>query len=392
MIRCPIAVLLVLFVPAICTADDSSTATVNTTTTEEKKSVQAEPEVVEPANQYEDEDIVVPPATADEPVREFSAKQAAHYLERGATAWTRDKQCISCHTNGTYLFIRPALAPSLGPASEELRNFFVSELPTFQEMDQETLTTGTTPAQVVYLAAGLAHWDVHGTGEVSAETDTALRLMLQLQEEDGAWGSVDCWPPFESSAYQEATMAAMAISANPTWLPSIEDPDLQEHVTRLKDYLSKTPAPHDYGRVLKLWTSVCMPEILSEGELEAIVEMILEKQHPDGGWSLREFAAPDEWGKGNRAEKLRSEREFETPASDGHMTGLTLVVLQQLGPTVSNAPIRRGIEWLRSHQRVSGRWWTRSLNTDDWHYITYSGTAYAMLALQMAGEPLVTVR
>jgi squalene-hopene/tetraprenyl-beta-curcumene cyclase len=46
-----------------------------------------------------------------------------------------------------------------------------------------------------------------------------------------------------------------------------------------------------------------------------------------------------------------------------------------------DARIQRAIEWLLKNQRASGRWWTRSLNTDEWHFITYSGTCYALLAL-----------
>ena len=57
---------------------------------------------------------------------------------------------------------------------------------------------------------------------------------------------------------------------------------------------------------------------------------------------------------------------------------------------LSNCPTNWGmtpaksIEWLQKNQRESGRWWTRSLNTDSWHFITYSGTAYPLLALQNA--------
>jgi len=392
MLRYSVAAFLLLFVSATCAADEGSTATPDTVTPDKVAQKKVETEVVEPANQYEDEDIVVPPASADEPIIDFSAEQASHYLEQGASAWTRDKQCITCHTNGTYLLIRPALTPSLGPPSNEVRDFFIGELPTMQEMDEETLKKGTTPAQVIYLAAGLAQWDAHGSKEVSPEADAALRLMLQIQEDHGAWGSLDCWPPFESSAYQEATMGAMAVTANPAWLPSVEDEELLSRVTQLQEYLRSTAPPHDYARVLKLWTSIRMPEILAEGEKDEIAEMILKNQRSDGGWSLRSFAAPEEWGKGNRAERLHSEPDQETPASDGHMTGLALIVLQQIGHTTSNGAISDGVAWLRSNQRASGRWWTRSLNTDDWHYITYSGTAYAMLALQMAGEQTVTAR
>ena len=106
-------------------------------------------------------------------------------------------------------------------------------------------------------------------------------------------------------------------------------------------------------------------------------------EQADGGWSLRQFAEPEQWGKGNRAKKLRAEPEFAAPASDGHQTGLAIIVLRESGLPASDARIQSGVKWLLANQRVSGRWWTRSLNTDGPHYITYSGTAFPLLALQM---------
>ena len=100
---------------------------------------------------------------------------------------------------------------------------------------------------------------------------------------------------------------------------------------------------------------------------------------------MRQFAKPDEWGGGNRAGKLREEPEFATQPSDGHMTGLALLVLQEAGVKNDDPTIQKGLIWLKKNQRESGRWWTRSLNTDKWHFITYSGTAYPLLALQNAG-------
>ena len=47
--------------------------------------------------------------------------------------------------------------------------------------------------------------------------------------------------------------------------------------------------------------------------------------------------------------------------------------------------IRRGVAWLKVHQRVSGRWFTRSLNNDKAHYITHAGTGFAALALRACG-------
>ena len=67
------------------------------------------------------------------------------------------------------------------------------------------------------------------------------------------------------------------------------------------------------------------------------------------------------------------------------MTGLALLVLQEAGVAKDDPAVQKGLNWLRKNQRESGRWWTRSLNTDGAHYITYSGTAFPLLALQMCG-------
>ena len=44
------------------------------------------------------------------------------------------------------------------------------------------------------------------------------------------------------------------------------------------------------------------------------------------------------------------------------------------------------MQWLLTNQRSSGRWWTRSLNRDGYQFITYSGTAYPLLALELCGK------
>lgn len=344
--------------------------------------------------QYKSPDITVPAASADEAVlKQFSLAKADDYLEKGALAWTRKRGCVTCHTTGTYMQIRPELTSVLGKPTEEVRDLLTDELAKFQKMKRDEFYTRTRSArliytgtaELVYTAAGLAEWDRHVTGKLSAETQTALELMFSVQEKSGTWDSVNLWPPLESSAFQEATVAAMAVASAPQWRGNLKDEKLKAGIGLLQKYLRETKPPHDYGRVVLLWAAARMPDLLQKDRRQKLIDTLWTHQREDGGWSIRTFSTPEKWGAGNRAAKLRAEPEFENPPSDGHMTGLAVLVLREAGVPAKDARLQKAVKWLLSNQRESGRWWTRSLNTDKYHYITYSGTAYPLLALMKCG-------
>ncbi|MFO1019506.1 MAG: hypothetical protein U0903_02220 [Planctomycetales bacterium] len=336
--------------------------------------------------QYESATVSVPAASGDEPKLErVSVKLASKYLEDGAHVWSSERKCISCHTNGSYLQMRPALTDLLGKPSEEIRGFFVGQLEQFEKLEPAKLQESTRPAQVIYLAAGLSEWDAHVTKQLSPETGRALKLMFDLQRPNGTWGALDCWPPFESDAYHLATVAAMTAGTAPGWRDSLKDEALQGKVKALQHYLRTEKPPHDYSRVLLLWASTRMPDLWSGEKQQELVTILRNHQRSDGGWSVRTFAAPDAWGKGNRAARLKGEKDFGNPESDGHMTGLAVLVLRDAGVEAKDSGIEKGVAWLKQNQRNSGRWWTKSLNTDSWHFITYSGTCYPLLALYKCG-------
>lgn len=338
----------------------------------------------EPNPQYELGGIKVPAASADEAkLARVSLPLALDYLEHGTQAWNTQRKCVTCHTNGIYMTARPALSDKLGPPTELVRQFFVETLTQLEGMEPEKLKQSTRPAQVIYTAAGLAEWDKHVAKQLSPETDRAMKLMFSIQKESGTWGTLDCWPPYESDAFHEATVAAMAVAAAPDWLKNLQDEKLTARVEQLRKYLRTELPPHDYSRLLLLWASARMPDLLNSGQQVDLIDMVWKHQREDGGWSIRTFAAPEAWGKGNRADRLKAEPERANPPSDGHQTGLAIIVLRESGVPASDPRLQKAIGWLKSNQRVSGRWWTKSLNTDSWHFITYSGTAFPILALSM---------
>ena len=63
-----------------------------------------------------------------------------------------------------------------------------------------------------------------------------------------------------------------------------------------------------------------------------------------------------------------------------------LYVLRQAGVPAADKQEQRGAAWLKANQRESGRWFTRSANRDNKHYISHAGTAFAVMALAECGE------
>jgi squalene-hopene/tetraprenyl-beta-curcumene cyclase len=315
----------------------------------------------------------------------FSPRLAVDYMEQGAAAWTADWQCVACHTNGSYMVVRPLMSEQLGPPQKEMRAYFVSTLQAEMAVDPADLRPELDSTQAVYVAAGLAIWDAHVTHRLSPETAEALDMMFKLQRADGDWTiSDDNNPPLESKRYQLATVAARAVGNAPGWLAQQRGKAVEAKIDLLENYLrAEKDVQGDYDRTDLLWAATELPGLLEAKKKQELVEMIFRHQKPDGGWSIRTCALPEEWGKGNRAEKLRAELELTDPPSDGHMTGLAIIALRKAGVAESDARIQRGVAWLLTNQRASGRWWTRSLNRDGWQFITYSGTVYPLLALSM---------
>ena len=344
------------------------------------------PTVVEAETpQYESGDIKIVAARADEPMREsFSLTAAKEYLAESSQAWTEKRNCVSCHTNGTFMQLAPSLGRLFTEQVESHRKFFLLESSKFQRAPASAIKTGLKPTQLAYVASGLAAYD-ETKGQLSPETKATLDLMLTVQSEDGSYSNLDCWPPFESSSYHGATVAAMALATAPGYLSQVNEAQ-QKQIEVLQNYLQKTKPPHDYGRLLLLQVGMKWKGLISDEIQQETIAMILKHQQKDGGWAMRTFATPETWGGGSRKDKLNAEPNKDAPASDGHQTGLAIMLLRESGTPADHPAIRAGIKWIKSNQRESGRWWTRSLNTDGPHFITYSGTFYPLRALQLCGE------
>jgi len=52
------------------------------------------------------------------------------------------------------------------------------------------------------------------------------------------------------------------------------------------------------------------------------------------------------------------------------MTGFAIVLLRESTVPKTDEQIQRGIAWLKSNQRASGRWWMKSMYKETYHFTT----------------------
>jgi squalene-hopene/tetraprenyl-beta-curcumene cyclase len=309
----------------------------------------------------------------------LSLARSAAYLDGVALAWTQKHQCGSCHTNYPYLMARPSLKAVASPAHDDVRRFFEG-----RAAGWDSGAKGAKPrwdTEVVATAVTLAFHDAQTTGKLHAVTRQALDRMWTLQKPHGAWDWIKCdWPPLEHDDYFGATFAALGVSVAPDGYAETEA--AKAGLAKLRDYFRRHPAPDLHHRSWLLWASLKLDGLMTAEERATVLKELVARQRPDGGWSLPSLGA---WKR-----RDGSPNDPNSP-SDGYATGLVVYLLRQTGMPTTAEPVQRGVAWLKTNQRASGQWFTRSLNNDRAHYITHAGTAFAVMALRACDVPVDSV-
>ena len=123
-------------------------------------------------------------------------------------------------------------------------------------------------------------------------------------------------------------------------------------------------------------TKTATARAVRDEEIRLAAAALLALQRPDGGWSMSSLA---DWKRLDGA-------PLDRTVSDGYGTGLCLYALRRgAGMPADDPRLQKAVAWLKTHQRASGCWFTRSPRKVD-ELSTYAGTAYALLALQACGE------
>jgi len=325
------------------------------------------------------------PNKASEPKADaLSLAKSAEFLDGVTLAWIKERKCASCHTGYPFLLARQALGDPKAPALLEVRKYFEDRV---AEWDKEgkgkgylkgkgplVISEGVT--EVVAIASTLALHDAASAGKLHPLTRKALDRMWELQREDGAWPwNKTGLAPMEHDDYFGAVYAAVGIGHAPEGYAKSDS--AKAGMTKLVGYFHKNPPPDLHHKSWLLWASTKLDGLMTKAEREQAIKDLLALQRPDGGWNLPSL--------GNYRRHDDGTNNKQAP-SDGYATGLIIYVLLQAGVSPKDEPIRRSIDWLKTNQRASGRWFTPSVNADRTHYITNAGTAFAVLALKAAEE------
>jgi squalene-hopene/tetraprenyl-beta-curcumene cyclase len=318
------------------------------------------------------EAVELAPNTPEEPLRErYSPQAAARFLDSVALNWQREQKCFACHTDYAYLLARPTVAWDV-PAHRLIR----SAAERAAEHDGSQAEEPMRSTESVLLAAALAINDAQTSGTLHPLTRRALDRMWTLERDDGAWPwPIQCkWPPSEIDECFGVTTAALAVGMAPEEYR--QTPQAKEGLEKIRKFLGRNPPATTYQRGMLLWVSRYVDGIMNQPQKDAAVKELLSLQRPDGGWA---FASLGNW---QRSDGKPQDRQ----TSDGCGTGFAIYVLRMAGVPAQHPQIQKGIDWLKTHQRASGRWYTRSAKKDSKHYVTNEGTAFALMALAECGE------
>jgi len=337
----------------------------------------------------------------------WDPNRAATYLDHREAAWAswpgaaRDRKtfCVSCHTALPYALARPALSASISqaappPAETALLRDVTKRVrewsqvsPYYPGMDDQSRGT-----EAVLNALILARQDEQ-RGEISPDTLLAFRHMWETQEttghDKGAWPWIQFGnEPWEApdSVFYGACLAAVAVGIAPENYRA--EPAIQPNIELLRDYFARTSAAQPLmNRAALLWASANLPGLITATEQKELIDEMLAKQRPDGGWSLSSLAGT--W-----------ERDDDTPLvydSDGYATGLVVLSLEELGFPKTDVHVAQGLSWLASNELWWGGGWNGySLNRrrhDPFSMVSQfmndSATAFAVMALSRPNSPHV---
>ena len=308
----------------------------------------------------------VRPADYKPDAREAITRASALLAKSNEVFFREGGGCVGCHHQPFAGRAFGAVKDAGLSAEPRLRQILVdgviSERP--RVMDRLVYLTmgGGGYDSFLYPLAGLADM-----GEpASVTTDVMVHYIAESQDPSGTWIGQGSRPPLQESSITR-TMLAIYAMKHYGW--PARQAEFDDRIARAKAWLLTARVAttvDEADRLMGLWLAGAAP-----ADLRKVSRLLLSRQHEDGGWAQTPFLDPDAFG-----------------------TAAALYTLRKTGfLKASDAPYRKGAQYLLNTQFPDGSWYVRSrvvklqpyfqsafpFDHDQW--ISNSATAYAVMAL-----------
>jgi hypothetical protein len=102
------------------------------------------------------------------------------------------------------------------------------------------------------------------------------------------------------------------------------------------------------------WVSRFVNDLMNDQQRSKTLDELFSIQCPDGEWSTPSLLV--DW----KDLKCLDGKPHDTKTSDAYATGFKIIVTREMGVSSKDPRLSRGIDWLLSNQRVSGKLFYRS--------------------------------
>jgi hypothetical protein len=293
-------------------------------------------------------------------------------LDQGATGFTAQRQCFSCHHQAL---------PVLALVAAKGRGFTIDDkslqkqlrhTAAFLEGNRVNYAMGKGQGGQAD-TAGYALWTLHAGGwQADATTAAVIEYLLRRDQDRDHWQVTSQRPPSEASSF---TTTFLVLSALRNYGPKDRQQEIDARIEKARRWLLATRPKDTEDRVFRL--RALRLAGAEEKDVKAAAEELAKTQRQDGGWG-----------------------QLDTLDSDAYATGSVLAALHQAGGlSTKDAVYQRGVAFLVRTQQEDGSWRVVSRSKpfqayfesgfphgkDQW--ISCAATGWATVALLLTCEP-----
>jgi squalene-hopene/tetraprenyl-beta-curcumene cyclase len=314
---------------------------------------------------------------------QFQAQLADAFIERRATAWVSQKNCISCHTVLPYSLSHFDAASIENEGMKQIRTYMNNRIDNWTSVQTwyPSKESESKATELILSTYFFSQSDLVAQA-TSDRTVKAARLLVTYQRADGGFPWLNYGlQPFESQGAEPFGGALAALSFSSIRGP--QQAEFEPQMAKLKTFLQgkfASAGNNDVDRLTVAWGNTGLKGTIQDSDVRTTIQKALAKQQSDGGWSINTLT-------GGTWTKKGSSVMAQANSSDTYATSFVLYVMKETGLSADPAfeqAYARGVEWLKAGQLPSGGWEGVSLNTSS-SYNTQlasdiaSGFAYAVL-------------